>query len=188
MAYNPNVPATGHTAAQDYVDMQGNFAQIQTSYDTDHIPLNSGSNIGCHQKVTFGINSVPSSPVSPPVMFTNVQDGHGTGLPGGVPQLFFYSGTQANSQNQYKVGTSGSVVLPMGIIMKWGTINFAGSSASVTFSDAFPTNILAISVTSQTSIPATNGILSYGNQTTAGFTAYQNFNSPLTATYIAIGN
>jgi hypothetical protein len=168
MAYNPNVPATGHNGSQDYQAMQGNFAQIATSYNTDHIPLNSGSHIGDHQKVTFGINSVPSSPVSPPVMFTNIQDGAG--------------------QNQYIVGTDGSVLLPMGIILKWGAVNFTTNSKVITFTPAFPNNVFSITLNGQTNIPASNGALSYGNQTVSGFTAFQPLNSALTATYIAIGN
>lgn len=188
MAYNPNVPATGHNGSQDYQAMQGNFAQIATSYNTDHIPLNSGSHIGDHQKVTFGINSVPSSPVSPPVMFTNIQDGAGTNLPGGIPQLFFYSGTATEGQNQYIVGTDGSVLLPMGIILKWGAVNFTTNSKVITFTPAFPNNVFSITLNGQTNIPASNGALSYGNQTVSGFTAFQPLNSALTATYIAIGN
>lgn len=189
MAYNPNIPATGHNGAQDYSDMQGNFAQISTSYDTDHIPLNSGSNVGFHQQVTFGTNNPPSSPVSPPVMFTNTQDGTGTGLPNSVPQLFFYSGTAIQGQNNYVVGTSGSALLTMGIVIKWGVINITGNGPQpVTFISPFPNNCFCLSFSSLSTAPSINGIISFDNKTNAGFDAYQNGPASVTVTYIAIGN
>lgn len=70
MAYNPNVPTTGHDASQDYVAMQQNYAQIDTSYNTDHIALESAINIGFHNKATLVERTDPSNVAGTGIIYT----------------------------------------------------------------------------------------------------------------------
>lgn len=51
--FDPNVPQTGHNPQMDYGQMQQNYATINTSYNTDHVALNSSVNQGFHDKSTY---------------------------------------------------------------------------------------------------------------------------------------
>jgi len=54
MPYDTSVPATGHVPAQDYQAMQQNYAQIQTSFSVNHVPLaTGGATEGYHSKVNL---------------------------------------------------------------------------------------------------------------------------------------
>jgi hypothetical protein len=78
---------------------------------------------------------------------------------GGVTQL---------TQGTATAATAGQVLLPGGILMKWGTQAISGASPqAVTFPTAFPTAIFNIQVTA-----ATDSSQAYRstNATTAGFT------------------
>jgi|GEM_PF-3180174 len=64
MSYNPNVPATGHSPAQDYQAMQQNYSTIQSTLGIDHITVGTSLNPGTHQKMTFNGFASPAAPVS----------------------------------------------------------------------------------------------------------------------------
>ncbi len=143
MPWTPSIPEPTHAPADDVENMQQNNDQIQSSFSVDHIQL-CGTPNGQHKQIHFASNNVPSVPTSPPVLFTNTQDGLGNNLPNGVSELLFYSGTAAQGQNQYVFssggsGGFGSVLLPMGIILKWGSkfpAGATGSSITITFATA----------------------------------------------------
>lgn len=88
MPYNTSIPATGHTPAEDYTEIQTNFAQIQTSFSVDHVPLANGTNEGNHEQVTMPVRSDPSAPTSKGILYTKTVNsrselfyrGDGTGV------------------------------------------------------------------------------------------------------------
>lgn len=92
MAYNPLVPTTGHSASQDYVAMQQNFAQVDQSYNTDHVALESGVNIGLHSQVRFALNQAAPTLINAAVseVFAN--------NPAGSSELFFTNGVPKTYQ------------------------------------------------------------------------------------------
>lgn len=144
MPYTPSIPATGHSGSDDYVEMQQNFDQIQTSFSIDHMALASGgATEGYHKQVHFASNNVPASPTTYPTIFSN-NDAFA------VPQVFYYTGTAAQSANQYVAAAKGSTMCFGGIILKWGNksvtssqvINFAAEGVV-----AFPHNCFAAFVT-----------------------------------------
>ena len=83
-------------------------------------------------------------------------------------------------------------MLPMGIILKWGTYTITGGnfSQTITFSNAFPNALFGVELTCSQS--AANGDLSisYSSPSVTGFTGMR-LGSPGTSAnyfFIAIGN
>ena len=157
MTYNLGIPAASNTPAHDQPLMQQNFAQIATSYNTDHVPLNSGSNAGFSNRITLVDQaSGPGSAASQVVQYAkSVVYPNAAGT---FSELFFQrDGVGTEIQMTAGPGNpvaalAGQTYLPGGIILQWGrTTNTTGSSQgslSVSFPNAFPTalfNIQAIS-------------------------------------------
>lgn len=103
----------------------------------DHYGFGTGSD-GQHKQITFAGNFVPTSPTSPPVLFTN-NDAFS------IPQLFYYTGTANQSANQYVASNNGSTMLMGGIVLKWG---FNNGASPVTFAPAFPHACFNVQITS----------------------------------------
>jgi len=186
--YSPAIPNPPNDPADDVSIMQTNAESISSILAVDHVGFNLSAG-GQHKQITFNSNNPPAPPVSPPVLFTNNQDGAGNNLPGSLAELFFYSGSAAHSANQYNVtGTNGSVLLPMGIILKWGSATFVGSqSPSVTFTNAFPNNCFGVQL-SLLNAGGTQTQNRLSTVTTSGFTASVNASGSSTWYWLAIGN
>ena len=145
----------------------------------DHVGFNFAGG-GQHEQVTFNANNVPSSfPIAPPVLFTN----------GTLPQLYYYSGTAAQSANQYVASGSGSTFLLGGIILKWGTFTMGSgvTSLSVSFAAAFPNNKFSVCV-SATSGNGNDVISAQVDSNKSAFVAARAITTALPYYYIAIGN
>lgn len=186
-SYNASIPQATDNPSVSQGQFLTNFSSTSQLVAVDHIGFNTSGG-GRHNQVTFGANNPPAGTVTPPVLFTNTQDGAGNNLPGSLAQLFFYSGTPTQGQNNYVSTSSGSVMLMGGIILKWGVINFTTSSKSVSFGVSFPNALWSVVLSADTTTPSGNGIVSFASPSVSGFTAYQNGSSTLTAYYIAIGN
>jgi hypothetical protein len=141
--YNTNIPNPPNDPGDDVGPMQENTNTINAWVQVDHVGFNNPDG-GRHNQVTFNSNNVPVPPVSPPILFTNTinsaQDG-----------LFYYSGAAGKSSDQYVQTTNGSTYLLGGIILKWGTVTFAGAAsdhktATVLFGAAgdFPNNCFGV--------------------------------------------
>lgn len=189
--YNLNIPLSSHNPSVDQPNMETNNNSIASIIAVDHVAFNT-SGSGQHNQVTFNATNVPAVPTAPPVLFTNTQDGFGTNLPGPLAQLFYYSGDAAHGQQQYKInGTSGSVLLPMGIILKWvqqsgvattgGTLN---TFASAGLPD-FPNNLFTVIVTN--TLTGTLHSIAITTWAKTGFTARSD-SSSVGFGYLAIGN
>jgi hypothetical protein len=190
-SYNANLPNPPDDPGDDVAGMQTNTVSIGGLIAVDHVGFNLAGG-GQHTQITFNANNVPTPPVSPPILFTNVPTAYG-GTPS-YPELFFYSGNSTQSSSQYVIppsmGGTGSVLLMGGIILKWGTVNYlmAGGAQSFNFTPAFPNAAFAVivqSTSNQTKAFAQANII---NQ--ASFQIISNspigFNSNYY--YIAIGN
>jgi len=187
-AYSPGIPNPPNDPADDVASMQNNAGSIGSIIAVDHVGFNVAGG-GQHAKVTFNSNNPPTPPVSPPVLFTNNQDGAGNNLPGSLAELFFYSGSAAQSKNQYNItGSNGSVMTNMGIIIKWGTDSFSGSAGiAVNFANAFPNNCFNV----QLSLLNTGGTQTQSRLATvsaSGFTGSVNASGSSTLYWVAIGN
>jgi hypothetical protein len=143
MTYN-NTPLSNQTPAASQPQMQQNFLQIATSYNTDHVPLTSGSNVGQHKQVTFqNAFNVPPGPQGDPNQIAPISSLY-TKIIGGSPQLFFQNGPLAANVLQITGGGSGTVIaapfgqtfLEGGIQIKWGAkfpLNATGSAITINF-------------------------------------------------------
>lgn len=153
MAYDSTVPASGHTPAQDRSAIQGNFAQIATSYNTDHVALTAGGpNEGFHSKVTLPVGSAPASISGSDVLYSKTS--------AGSSEIFLRRDNVA-TEIQMTFGTAGSGAdtakstnnrqsfLPGGILIKTGTSIQNATSRTVIFTTdanltAFPNNCFAV--------------------------------------------
>jgi hypothetical protein len=164
--YNTNIPQSSNIPANSQGQILQNFQSGYNIWTSDHYPYQSSNSAdGYHKQITFAGNN-PASPnppdqitVSPPVLFTNTVDGAGNALPNGVPELFFYSGTHQQGQDNYVSQTQGSVVLFGGIIMKWGNLSVPnGGSAVFTFpGNQFPNACFTVITTTRAIGPFTSG-------------------------------
>lgn len=161
MPYQPNIPTGLVNLDEDYLNLQGNFQQLDTSFGIDHLPFsNNTAQNGYHTS----IHLVPSStyPPTPPTQTSGFGQVFSATINDGVTtdqQLFYESGNGVVSQlTGSTVGSgNGYVFLPGGIIFQWGFV--AGnlkspSTGTVTFATnniAFPNNCFNISTTCATS-------------------------------------
>lgn len=133
ISYNLGIPAAANDPSVDQPDMLENNDAIPAILAIDHVTFNNAGS-GQHKQVTFPSNNVPTLPTNPPVLFTN-NDAFS------IPQLFFYTGTAAQSANQYTLpsgifGSAGSVLLPGGLIMKWGLATGVATGGGTAFTYA----------------------------------------------------
>jgi len=85
------------------------------------------------------------------------------------------------------LGETGYQKLPSGLIIQWGSANYAAGVRAVVYPIAFPTATRSIQLTLQSSGAGSYSNDATGNISTTGFTAYQNL--PVTSSFfwIAIG-
>ncbi len=189
--YNPSIPAANDRPTNDQPIMQSNFASIKNLVDVDHIDFGNG-NYGMHQWVQMPTPFSAGTTVPFPRIFTNIVDGRGNPLPGSLPQFFMYNaGTDAQSAFQNNVNaTNGSVMIPMGIILKWGNASFSGASTQVVvYPNAFPNACFGIFLgIVNTNIITQNQITVLNNGGINGFSADISAAGPSTWYWYAIGN
>lgn len=191
LGYNNNVPFSSNDPADDQPQMLLNTQSISSWCNIDHYGYKN-ANGGLHRQVTFAGNNVPSTPVSPPVLFTQISNS--------LPQLFFYSGGSTKTTDQYTLTSEGSTFLFGGIIMKWGFVSFTGGSThkagDVVFPKPFPNdcfNVSATLIVLNISVTNPRNTIAVTALTTTQFTAVYNGESPGSTNYpgffwTAIGN
>ncbi len=141
--YDGNIPNPPADPADDVGQMQINSASISSLLAVDHVGFNVAGG-GQHKQVTFNSNNVPASPTTPPILFTNTV--------GSLAQLFFYSGAQANSADQYYIASPGggtgqtetSTMMLGGLILKTGIVTVTGGPTNVTFVKKFNNTCLTV--------------------------------------------
>lgn len=195
--YQPNIPTGLVPLNQDYQNIQDNFTQINTTYNTDHIPLTDAPNNGYHTVVHL----VKQSPGTVGVTGTFslyeelTDDGYNT-----RQQLFAISGTStpyALTRNFVPnlATLNGSTFLPGGLVMIWSNVTAVKNAEQfVTFGTAFPNNCFNIQATlgyTGGSVPTSSSIgFVVGPFTTTGFFYKLNTTSAEVTQirYVALGN
>lgn len=187
ISYDPTKPAANDKPTNDQAPMQTNFASIKTLIDIDHVDFSS-STYGQHKQITFPSINVPTLPTSAPILFTNDHDGAANALP--IAELFLYSGSATQSSNQYNItGSNGSVLLMMGVILKWGNQSFVGSqNPTVTFTHPFPNNCFGVQLTLLNSNGTVPSAWRLSSVSSAAFTANVQASGSTTMYWFAIGN
>jgi hypothetical protein len=175
--FTNTAPAVNMPPSQSQPLMVQNFASTQGILAVDHVTFNNETG-GQHKQVTFTSNNLPTVPTEPPVLFTMPNIG------GGIPQLFYYSGSNEQASSQYINAIQGSSFMLGGIIMKWG--NLAVTNTPVSFVTAFPNACYVVLITG-TAPAYTGGFVATGVGV-SGFTATRTSGSGATGYYyIAIG-
>lgn len=181
MSYDQNTPRPTETPAQSQPLMAGNFLQIATSYNTDHIPLTSGVNVGYSNKLTLvSQGSDPAKVVATGTAYSKTISTH--------PELFYEGGTEANSQilqvtNQLLTTASGQGMLPGGLQIRAGSgTASSGAGTTNTFNLTFPTGCIAVVANTIFG----NNSVGIGNITASTFVASTGSGS-VSIYYIAIG-
>lgn len=184
-SYNDGVPATNNNPSVDQPDMLINTQSIKNLINVDHLSfgVNDG---GTHKQVTLNLSGV-----KPPV--TGTQTALYTKSVSGTGQLFFEyaSGTELQITGlASSIASSGYITLPGGLILMWGSVNFAGTgNYPVTFTPNFPTAVFSIVGLGQTnSSPTNNAFVITASVTTAGFTIKNSSNSLDKFNWMALGN
>lgn len=188
--YDPTKPAQNDRPSNDQAPMQSNFSSIKTLIDVDHLDF-SNVDYGMHQWVQMPTPYSAGATVSVPRFFTNTVDGSGNSLPGSLAQFFLYNaGTAAQSSLQNNVtSTNGSVMLPMGIILKWGNQSFSGSqNPSVVFNHAFPNACFGVQLTLLNSNGTVPSAWRLTTVSTTGWTGNVQASGTTTLYWLAIGN
>ena len=86
------------------------------------------------------------------------------------------------------IGTSGSIFLPGGVILKWGQFTMSGTVATITYvGGAYPTNTLMVSVCPMNTAGA-NSTYRVGSWTATTFNIHTASTTSAQFTYIAIGS
>lgn len=173
MPYQPNIPTGSVPLNQDYLNLQGNFSQLNTTYGVDHVPLTDNSGIppagitGMHTAIHLvpvstttsnppnnqPVNGYTATPGAGQIFNAQINDGVNTD-----EALYFLSGggrltqltrnfvpTTTNNANK-----NGYTFFPGGIIFQWGQVSVPGSglqSANVNFvtnNINFPSSLLAM--------------------------------------------
>lgn len=182
---NTTIPAANDRPSDDQPLMQSNFANINSYLKVEHTDP-AAVNAGRHKQVTFNSNNPPSVPTSPPVLFTNNVDGAGNGLPGGLAEMFFYSGAASASSNSYRATPNGSTMLLGGIILKWGSAGAIGGGG-FSFATAFPNNCFSVIVVGSSTLYTGGFVVS--SKSNSGAVITRTSGSGSTGYYyIAIGN
>ena len=159
VSYNPAIPNPPDAPSADVGIMQTNSSAISTIIAVDHVGFNRTAG-GQHNQVTFAATNVPTTPTTPPVLFTN-NDAFS------VPQLFFYTGTNSSF---YNVGTSGSTILMGGLILQWAQLTSTNGQTQ-NFPFPFPNNVFSMSVTDRSG-GATPQVFTVAGYSKTNFTLY----------------
>lgn len=203
--YQPGIPTGSVDLDQDYLNIQHNFTQLDTSFGKDHVPFSTTLNNGYHTSVhldpvstttTNPTNNYP--PVQPPTTagFGQLWSDEETDGSGTDNALYFLTGKGNNiklTTNFLPISNNtGTTFLPGGIILKWGQFNpSSATTGTKTFAAAFPNNCFRVflQVTNTNVQPLSNFIFYISSESTTGFNWSSNntsFNQAVN--FIAIGN
>jgi hypothetical protein len=183
MAYNQGVPATGSSGSADYLAIQGNFAQLQTTFSANHKPISSGGGTeGFHTLIEFAAAQSAPNLVSP-------QSSLYPATSAGSTQLFFQNGALASNVvqltgNATLSGSEYTVISPWGLTFKFGTATASPGGTANTFAVNFPTAVIGIVITVRAAGAQSNAAVITGAN---AYTAYCASGSQ-TIYFVAWGN
>lgn len=193
MSYQPGIPTGLIPLDQDYLNIQGNFSQLNSVFNQDHSPLTGTlppvGSAGYHTNIHLVRNSttISNPPNNQPVAQPTSTPGYGIiwnaqttdGLDTDET-LYYLTGGGKNIQLTRnvlpKAAANGYTFLPGGILYQWG-VTGATSAASInvlfaTANKDFPFNcwnVIAIPIRAATS-PGSDFSCSIVSISTTGFT------------------
>lgn len=167
--YQATIPTGLVRLDQDYKNVRDNFTQINSTYNTDHVPLTTAPQNGYHSVIHLAKQA--SDPVGITATYSMYEKSNSDGFATGQ-QLYFISGTSTpfpvtrNFVPAVDGSGNGSSFVPGGFVIQWGIIlgthaGFfnSGDTGTVTFSTAnlaFPNNLFAVNLQLVGKTPATS--------------------------------
>lgn len=199
--YDPNIPTGLVDLDTDYLNLQKNFEQLNTSFFKNHIPLTDATvNNGKHNYVEMPnttLAAINASPGGPLVAFEGTLY---TKKLAGTTELFFTRGAsgvevQLTGPGAPSAAGNGYTFLPGGLLIQWGLKASPGSSGTITFATAniaFPNNLFNVQLTvSRTSTSGGSGVIVIDSAATFDKTTFSYISSTAGSAglyWIAIGN
>ncbi len=194
MVYNRNIPGPNDILSNSQSQLQANFQQIDsgttgsgTGFSRNHVTLTDGTNGGLHNRVDF------YQPVADPSI-SGFTGSLYVKTVGGLSQLFFANSSLVTQLTGITgAAGSGTVTIPGGIVLKWGTVSVpAGFTNTITFPVAFPANCYAVvvSINTTTVSPSADTLtVQASNFTVNNFLLTKSSTSKiLSICYVALGN
>ncbi len=160
--YQPGIPTGTVNLDVDYLNIQNNFQQLDTSFGVDHVPFsNQTAQNGYHTSIHFNpvSTTVTNPPNNQPPVTPATTPGFGQLFSAQINDglnldeaLYFKSGggrvTQLTRNIEPLISGTGYTSLPGGLIMQWGTTPVSGAgTVNVAFPIAFPTAVYNIQLT-----------------------------------------
>jgi len=204
-SYQPNIPSGIVDLDQDYLNIKGNFQQLNTTYGIDHVAYSVSLNNGYHKALHLIPQAAPAAISGIGELYTQTtNDGVNTGQ-----QVFyqFIDGSAVTiniplTRNFLPaVGTNvsfpsnGYTFLPGGFIFQWGSVSAtSATSVPVVFSTSgninFPASIFNVQVSRihSASSPGSNSMwVQSTGLTTSGFTIHNDDGHSWIYNWTAIG-
>ena len=145
MAYQPNIPTGTVDFDQDYLNLLGNFQQLDVSFGIDHLPFsNNTAQLGYHT-----VAHLITQSGNPPSSTAGQVYSKVASIPsGGDTQLFYRTVNGGIEQISGSSASNNGFGWFSGILAQWGVISAtSASSVAVTFGVAFPNNVFNAQVT-----------------------------------------
>lgn len=196
--YQPNIPTGTVDLDQDYLNLRGNFQQLNIAYGVDHVPFSDTSGVpptgisGMHNIIHMRSNSTPAALTAVGQLFSaNINDTFDTDT-----VLYFLTGDgkllQLTSNVQPQRNTNGYTFLPGGILMQWGIATIVASGTTpilfITSNIDFPTTCWNVQVTGIRTNSGGDGVFVLdGSVSATGFTARNGSGSITQIYWTAIG-
>lgn len=206
--YQPNIPTGLVALDQDYLNIQGNFQQLDISFGVDHFPFsNKTSNNGYHTVVhmvpiSTTITNPPNNypPAAPPVVpytgelyTTQSNDGIAS------QEILWWQtggGVLAQMTRNFApvISGNGSTFLPGGLILQWGSFTAVATTATAkTFNMNFPNACYGVwanmqKTSSQTSVDTVYCYGFSGAGPVTGFTYFSTSSGTRVINWVALGN
>ena len=209
-AYQPGIPTGIVPLNEDYINLQNNFQQLDTSFGVDHTPFSQAINFGYHEVVhlipssntaTNPPNNQPITPVTPvagigELFCAQINDGIDAD-----EALFYQSGgnklIQLTRNFVPLLAANGYTFVAGGLMIQWGFVSVPVSATAIinfaTNNKNFPSNCFAVftTITDNSASPAVPGTVSVSLVTPTSFKYTANYSTSAKYNgfyWMAIGN
>lgn len=129
-SYTTNIPSSGQNPSDSQPEIQGNFNVLDSTISRNHTPMSSPSTAGKHKFLQMPEQaSAPTTLANEGGLYTKEVDS--------ATQLFFReenNGTEKQLTGSLSATSSGHIVLPGRIMIKWAsgvTVNFTSNVATI---------------------------------------------------------
>ena len=153
--YFPNIPQSTDNPANSQPLLLSNFQALDAAVGRNHEPMSDTTNSGRHVVVEMKEQGADPAPVAT-YGSLYVKDDAGT------QNLYFQdeSSVLYKLTNSFNATGTGSLTLPGGLIINWGSVTSNSGGVVATFDTAFSSSVFSVVVTSLQNNPSNNSTVS----------------------------